>query len=257
MAHFRPTRSTARRSLRPVRAHGAKRRRSGPTPSRESRDPRKKETKQERRRKRTASNETGSGDAAGSGFSINTAAKALAQARHTAGRRPLVAAFNVAVLAQTISGPYGIRLGQAAPRKTHLISRQTVNKPSRHRRSLAQDDGSPPRRVLPRGTAAGQPPSRPRRRCGRFCNRFRRHCDRNCTPRTAGKARFSALLLFSARELRVERRRVAALFVSARRQNVGGAQAKATWRRGSLGPTRSRRPSEGVSRAREKEKKSK
>lgn len=106
-----------------------------------------------------------------------------------------------------------------------------------------------------RGGAAAEQTSPALARCGRFCNRFRCRCLSDSRPRAAGEARFSAPLLVSVRKLRAEKRQVAALFVSARLQNVGGAPAKSTWRRGSLGPTRSRRPSEGVSRAREEKRK--
>lgn len=129
MAHFR-------QSLDRLRGD---RFRSGPSavPQRRRRRYRPNETRCRGRNERPPTKRRGSsGDAAGSSgggsSSINTAANA--HARHTESRRAaLVAAPDVSLFARAICGPYGIRLGQTAPRKAHLISRQTVNKPSRHR----------------------------------------------------------------------------------------------------------------------------
>lgn len=134
---------------------------------------------------------------------------------------------------------------------------QQTEPPSMKPRTRRRVAAAPYSSARHRGGAAAEQTSPALARCGRFCNRFRCRCLSDWRSQTAGEARFSTPLLCSARKPGVERREVGALFASARRQNVLGAQAKSTWRRGSLGPTRSRRPSEGVSRAREGKKKEK
>lgn len=132
---------------------------------------------------------------------------------------------------------------------------QQTEPPSMKPRTRRRVAAAPYSSARHRGGAAAEQTSPALARCGRFCNRFRYRWLSDWRAQTAGEARFSTPLLCSARKPGVGRREVSALFASARRQNVLGAQAKSTWRRGSLGPTRSRRPSEGGEpRARGKKK---